>query len=80
MNLSAAIALRQRLQRQLSDSEPIAQRWDRFVRLQRANFALLHASPRGFDHFLRRNMTARRVEVIDGQWRPISATRRADEV
>jgi hypothetical protein len=70
---------RQRFARQLAKGETAAQRLERFVRLQRASFELLLSSPQGFQHFLRRNLRSRRVEVIHGKWRPVSPDRRAGQ-
>ena len=79
VDISAAIQLRSRLQQRLRDQETAEERWTRFVQLQRAAFELLRSSPAGYQNFLRRNMSSRRVEVVNGEWRPVSAARRAGE-
>lgn len=78
-DISSAIEARRRFERRLRSSESPEQRLARFVRLQRRSFELLHASPDGFQHFLRRNYRSRRAEVINGEWRPISPDRRSDQ-
>ena len=52
-------------------------RMERFRALQQSSFLLLRSSPEGYQHFLRRNYRFRRAEVVDGQWQPVSADRRA---
>jgi hypothetical protein len=71
--IGVQLQARQRLQRMRS----VEQRLADFAALQEASFRVLCASPEGYRHFLRRNLTSRRVEVIDGKWRPVSAARRA---
>ncbi len=78
-DITAAIQVRAKFQQRLRDQETPLQRLDRFVRLQQDSFELLRSSPAGLRHFLRRNLRSRRVEVIDGNWRPVSADRRAYE-
>jgi hypothetical protein len=77
--ISAAIEKRTRLARRLRSGELAEQRLARFVQLQRKSFELLQSSPDGFQHFLRRNLQCRRVEVIHGHWRPVSPDRRPDQ-
>ena len=50
-----------------------------WTKLQQASFQILMASPDGYRHFFRRNMESRRTEVINGQWRPVSPARRAQQ-
>ena len=78
-DIELANQLQSRLQRRLRDQETAEERWERFVRLQALSFDLLRSSPDGWEHFLRRNMASRRVEVIDGKWQPVSADRRFGE-
>jgi hypothetical protein len=63
-------------QRMFRDESP-GQRLVRFNELQKRCFEVLRSSPDGFRHFLQRNYRARRTEVIDGRWRPVSADRDA---
>ncbi len=62
-----------------SGEESIDDRMDRFAQLQKASFQLLVSSPNGWQSFLSRNYKARRVEFVNGKWRPISTVRRFDE-
>ena len=78
-DISTAFETRTHFERRLRGSESPEQRLARFVQLQRRSFELLQASPDGFQHFLRRNFQSRRAEVINGEWRPISRNRRADQ-
>jgi hypothetical protein len=78
-DISIAIQARSNAQHHLWEHETAEQRLVRFGRLQQASLKLLRSSPEGLRHFLRRNMTSRRVEVINGMWRPISAHRGAGE-
>lgn len=78
-DVSTALKSRSKAQQHLRKHETAEQRLARFARLQQASMKLLRSSPDGLRHFLRRNMTSRRVEVIDGMWRPISADRGAGE-
>ena len=78
-DIDLANQVQSRLQRRLRDQETVDERWERFGQLQELSFDLLRSSPDGWDHFLRRNMASRRVEVIDGKWQPVSADRRFDE-
>ena len=72
-------AVRRRYQwRVLADRSADARLAD-FARLQQRSFRVLQASPRGYRHFLKRNLSARRVEVIDGVWRPVSPARGAQQ-
>ncbi len=78
-DIAIALQARSRLQRRLREHETAEQRLARFVRLQNASFELLRSSPAGLRHFLQRNLQSRRVKVIDGKWRPVSADRRVGE-
>ncbi|MHB8899500.1 MAG: hypothetical protein ACYC6Y_12190 [Thermoguttaceae bacterium] len=73
--ISAAIERRRRFARRMRGGESPEQRLARFVQLQRKLLELLRTSPRGWHHFVRRNLQSRRVEEIDGQWRPVSPDR-----
>ena len=77
--ISAAIERRRRFARRMRSGESPEQRLARFVQLQRKSLELLLASPWGAQHFVRRNLQSRRVEEIDGEWRPVSPDRRADQ-
>ena len=76
-DVEAAIVARNRFQRRLSEQRTPGERLAELARLQQASFRLLRESPHGYEHFLRRNLESRRVEVIDGVWRPVSPARRA---
>ena len=78
-DISQAIETRTRFERRLRSKESPEQRIARFIQLQRKSFELLQASPDGYQHFLRRNLQSRRVEVIDGEWRPVSPDRCSDQ-
>ena len=78
-SIQAAIDVRARYMRRLRENQTAAERLAEFAKLQQASFRVLCQSPRGFQHFIRRNMASRRAEVIDGVWRPISAARRAQQ-
>ncbi len=75
--IAAAIGVRSRYQRRVREGRSVTDRLADFARLQRASFNVLRASPRGYRHFLERNLYSRRVEVIDGVWRPVSPARSA---
>lgn len=77
--ISLAIEARTRFARRLRSRESPEERLARFSQLQRELFDLLRASPDGFQHFFRRNLQARRVEVVHGEWRPVSRDRRFDQ-
>ena len=79
-DISAAMEARTRFAHRLRSSESPEQRLARFIRLQRSSFELLRASSDGCQHFLRRNFRSRRVEVIHGEWRPVSPDRYSDQV
>lgn len=73
--IQQALAARLRLMRQLQQQRTAAQRLADFARLQQTSFRVLCASPEGYQHFLRRNLTSRRAQVTDGKWSPVSAAR-----
>ena len=73
------IGIRTRHMRRVRENRSPGERLADFVKLQQASFRVLRKSPRGYRHFLRRNLVARRAEVIDGVWRPVSAARRAQQ-
>lgn len=79
IDFTAASRLRSQVQQRLRGQETAEERLKRFAQLQQSSFEPLRSSPAGLEHFLRRNMASRRVEVIDGRWRPVSADRRFDE-
>ena len=76
-DMDAAINLRTQYMRRLSEKRSPSERLAEFARLQQASFRLLRESPHGYEHFVRRNLESRRVEVVDGVWRPVSPARRA---
>ncbi len=78
-NIRAAIDARLRYMRRVRENRSASDRLAAFARLQQASFRVLRASPRGYRHFLERNMSSRRVEVIDGEWRPVSPARRSQQ-
>ncbi len=78
-SIHAAIGLRTRYLRHLCQQRTADQRLADFAKLQQASFRVLRESPRGYQHFLRRNLSSRRAEVIDGEWRPVSPARRAQQ-
>lgn len=79
IDISSAIQTRSKFLQRLRGQETAEQRLVRFELLQKSSFELLHSSPEGFGHFLKRNLHARRVKVIDGKWHPVSADRRVGE-
>lgn len=76
MELGEIAQLRRRLLAAAGQDTP-EERLKRFAALQQAAFAQLRSNEKAYQHFLRRNRENRRVEVIDDQWRPICAARRA---
>mgnify|MGYP001103940479 CR=1 FL=1 len=78
-SIHVAIDIRTRYMRHLRENRTADQRLADFAKLQQASFRVLRESPRGYQHFLRRNLNARRAEVIDGVWRPVSPARRAQQ-
>ena len=78
-SIQAAIDIRTRYRRRLRQSRTAGERLAEFAKLQQASFRVLCQSPRGFQHFIRRNMASRRAEVIDGVWRPVSPARLAQQ-
>jgi hypothetical protein len=78
-SINVAINIRSRYMRRMRVSRSASDRLADFAKLQQASFCVLRASPRGYRHFLVRNLRSRRVEVIDGNWRPVSPARRAQQ-
>jgi hypothetical protein len=74
--IAAAIEARNRFMNRLRSAESPEERMVRFYRLQARAMEVLLSSPEGYQHFLRRNFHARRAEVVDGEWRPVSPDRR----
>ena len=70
---------REQFERRWREGESPEQRLERFLQLQQQAFEILAASPDGFQHFLRRNYQSRRMEVVNGEWRPVSPDRRSDQ-
>jgi len=79
LDISGMLDLRREQQQRISRDESVEERLDRFIKLQTASFELLRSSPEGYRNFLRRNHKSRRVEVIDGVWRPVSVDRPTPE-
>ncbi|NIL97289.1 MAG: hypothetical protein GTO76_06510 [Planctomycetales bacterium] len=77
VSIEQLLAKRARHLRGAAQRDSPHQRMKRFGELQRSSFLLLRSSPHGYQHFLHRNYRSRRAEVVDGQWRPVSADRRA---
>jgi hypothetical protein len=78
-SIHEAITIRSRYRRRVHENRSAGERLDDFVKLQQASFRVLRESPRGYRHFLHRNLASRRTEVIDGVWRPVSPARRAQQ-
>lgn len=78
-DISVALQARAGMVCRLRGLETPEDRLARFGRLQAASFELLRSSPEGWRHFIQRNLHSRRVKVIDGKWRPVSADRCAGE-
>ena len=78
-SIQAAIDIRTRYRRRLQQSRTASERLAEFAKLQQASFRVLRKSPRGYRHFLRRNLVSRRAEVVDGVWRPVSPARRSQQ-
>jgi len=78
-NINAAINVRSRYMRRVRENRSAGDRLANFAKLQEASFRVLRASPHGYRHFLKRNLYSRRVEVIDGEWRPVSPARRSQQ-
>jgi len=75
--IEEAINIRERYARRMRENRSPGERLAAFKKLQQASFRVLRASPRGYRHFLERNLHSRRVEVIDGEWRPVAPDRRS---
>ena len=78
-SIPVALDLRTRYLQRVHAQRSVDDRLADFAKLQQASFRVLRQSPHGYRHFLRRNMTSRRAEVIDGVWRPVSPARRAQQ-
>ena len=76
-HLNQMLEARRRFMRRMRQNQSVSERLARFAELQQAWSALLQSSPDGYQHFIRRNMASRRVEVVDGEWKPVSPDRRA---
>ncbi len=77
--ISQAIRRRSEYARRVGDARTPGQRLADFARIQQVAFSILRASPNGYHHFVRRNYRARRVEVINGQFRPVLPDRRTQQ-
>ena len=77
--IDAAMRVRSRYQRRVRENRSARDRLVDFAKLQQASFRVLRGSPHGYRHFLERNLNSRRVEVIDGVWRPVSPARRSQQ-
>ena len=78
-SIRVAMGIRSRYMRRVRQNRSAGERLADFAKLQQASFRVLGASPRGYRHFLDRNLNSRRAEVIDGVWRPVSPARRAQQ-
>jgi len=76
-SIRAAIDIRTRYMRRVRENRSADDRLADFAKLQQASLSVLLASPRGYRHFLERNLHCRRVEVINGEWKPVSPARRS---
>lgn len=77
--LEQAMSLRAKHARHRLGTRSAEQRLGQFAKLQQASFEVLIASPSGYKNFLRRNLLSRRVEVVDGEYRPVSSARRTQQ-
>ncbi len=77
--LEQLLNLRNRFARRINGACSAEQRIERFAKLQQASFDVLLASPNGYHNFLRRNLHSRRVEVVDGEYQPVSSDRHAQQ-
>jgi hypothetical protein len=78
-NIDLTLQIRSQYLKRVQEQRSAGERLADFARLQQASFRVLRESPRGYEHFLRRNLNSRRAEVIDGVWRPVSPARRAQQ-
>lgn len=78
-SIRAAIDIRTRYMRRVRENRSAGDRLADFAKLQEASLGVLRASPRGYRHFLARNLHSRRVQVINGEWKPVSPARRAEQ-
>ena len=77
--LEQAMSLRTRFAHHMRGARSAEQRLGQFAKLQQASFDVLIASPAGYRNFLRRNHHSRRVEVVDGEYQPVSSARRTQQ-
>jgi len=77
--IEQAMSLRAKYTRRQFAARSGEQRLGQFAKLQQASFEILIASPAGYQNFLRRNLFSRRVEVVDGEYRPFSSVRRTQQ-
>ncbi len=77
--IEQAIDLRVSYAGHLSEALSAEQRLEQFEKLQLASFEVLIASQVGYQNFLRRNYLARRIEVVDGEYQPVSSARRSQQ-
>ena len=78
-SIHVAINIRSQYMRRVRENRSVDERLADFAKLQQASFRVLRESPRGYRHFLHRNLASRRTEVIDGVWRPVSPARSSQQ-
>jgi len=78
-SIRAAIDIRTIYMQRLRENRSAGNRLADFAKLQQASLSVLCASPRGYRHFMARNLHSRRVEVINGKWKPVSPARRSQQ-
>jgi GAF domain-containing protein len=61
--LTEQLAVRDRMRKRLAAQSTPAERLEQMLRLQRLAWDLLRQSPKGYAHFLRRNLKARATAV-----------------
>jgi len=76
-DMNAALEAQARFVQKVRSACSAEDRLAEFAKLQQSMMETLGESDAGYKHFLRRNLQSRRVEVIDGQHRPVSPARRA---
>jgi len=76
-SIDEALDIRRRYTRRVQRNRSVAERLANFKALQLAALRVLRESPEGYRRFLKRNMRSRRVEVIDGEWKPVAPARRS---
>ncbi len=74
-----AMSLRTKYTNRVHGERSPEQRLGQFTKLQQASFDVLLASPVGYQNYLRRNLLSRRIEVVDGEYQPVSSDRRAQQ-